>query len=219
MSTPSPAKFCLNCGASQTKAAPASLNCISCNAEIPDFAKFCQECGTTQNRQAAAIQEDESAVAAPRTPEMSSSAPEDSTVSGIESQASGNLLPSSAATNQASNPTEATAQYILGMMRQNRIGNAKDEAKAADRGDVDAQFNLGVMYENGQGGLAKDDAQALSWYQKAADQGDAEAQANSNRLKQESENADKPKNRVSAFDTCAQPTKTPSLVASTAYGR
>jgi hypothetical protein len=50
--------------------------------------------------------------------------------------------------------------------------------KAADRGDVCAQFSLGVMYENGQGGLAKDETQALSWYRKAADQGDAEAQYN-----------------------------------------
>jgi TPR repeat protein len=31
------------------------------------------------------------------------------------------------------------------------------------------------MYEYGDGGLAKDDAQAVYWYQKAADQGDADA--------------------------------------------
>jgi TPR repeat protein len=67
---------------------------------------------------------------------------------------------------------------------QNReaTGTQEDESaqyrKAADQGDVAAQFNLAVVYENGQGGLAKDDAQALPWYQKAADQGDAEAQYN-----------------------------------------
>ena len=91
------AKFCLKCGASQTKAAPTSIKCISFNAEIPDFAMFCEQCGATQNRDATAIQEDES------------------------------------------------AQY----------------RKAADLGDVGAQFSLGVMYENGQGGLAKDETQAL----------------------------------------------------------
>jgi hypothetical protein len=67
---------------------------------------------------------------------------------------------------------------------QNREAKAiqEDESaqyrKAAGQGDVCAQFSLGVMYENGQGGLAKDEAQALSWYQKAADLGDAEAQYN-----------------------------------------
>lgn len=139
----------LKCGASQTKAAPASINCISCDAEIPDFAKFCEECGAAQNREAAAIQEDESAL----------------------------------------------------------------YRKAADQGDVDAQFNLGVMYENGQGGLAKDDAQAVTWYQKAAEQGDAKAQANINRLKQDRENADKQK-QVSILTLCPQTTKTLLLAAS-----
>jgi hypothetical protein len=43
------ARFCLKCGASQTKAAAANLiKCITCNAEIPEFAKFCEECGALQ---------------------------------------------------------------------------------------------------------------------------------------------------------------------------
>jgi TPR repeat protein len=36
---------------------------------------------------------------------------------------------------------------------------------------------LGVMYEKGQGGLPKDDAQAVSWYRKAADAGEGSGMA------------------------------------------
>ena len=41
-------KFCLKCGASQTKAAPNLIKCITCNAEIPEFARFCEDCGALQ---------------------------------------------------------------------------------------------------------------------------------------------------------------------------
>lgn len=41
--------------------------------------------------------------------------------------------------------------------------------KAAEQGESTAAFNLGFKYANGRGGLAKDDASALSWYRKAAD--------------------------------------------------
>jgi len=47
--------------------------------------------------------------------------------------------------------------------------------KRADQGNAQAQYNLGLMYANGRG-VAKDDGQALAWYQKAADQGHAAAQ-------------------------------------------
>jgi TPR repeat protein len=43
-------------------------------------------------------------------------------------------------------------------------------------GCADGQFQLGKMYEASRGGLAQDDAEALSWYRKAAEQGSAEAQ-------------------------------------------
>ena len=42
------AKFCLQCGASQMKAAPALIKCIACGGKTPEFAKFCKECGALQ---------------------------------------------------------------------------------------------------------------------------------------------------------------------------
>jgi|GEM_PF-141677 len=54
--------------------------------------------------------------------------------------------------------------------------NLHDTRTAAERGDADAQFSLGWRYANGRG-VARNDAQAVSWYRKAADQGLADAQA------------------------------------------
>ena len=36
-------------------------------------------------------------------------------------------------------------------------------------------LNIGICYENGQGGLKKDEVEALNWYRKSADAGDARA--------------------------------------------
>ena len=47
------------------------------------------------------------------------------------------------------------------------------EQKAAEAGDADGMYKLGRMYELGRGGLLKDDAEAVSWYQKAAEAGSA----------------------------------------------
>jgi uncharacterized protein len=47
----------------------------------------------------------------------------------------------------------------------------------AKRGDAVAQYHLGLLHANGQG-VAKDDAQAREWYEKAAAQGHADAQVN-----------------------------------------
>ncbi|ACE05769.1 hypothetical protein Aasi_0340 [Candidatus Amoebophilus asiaticus 5a2] len=60
-------------------------------------------------------------------------------------------------------------QYLLDQ-------GANTEAKIIDR-HADAQFKLGVMYHNGEG-VAKDDNQAIKWFQKAAEQGNADAQFN-----------------------------------------
>jgi TPR repeat protein len=54
--------------------------------------------------------------------------------------------------------------------------------KAAQTGDDLAQYRLGLFYYNGFG-VAKDDAQAKKWYQKAANQGNAEAESALQRLK------------------------------------
>ena len=47
----------------------------------------------------------------------------------------------------------------------------------AEKNDSEAQYKLGVCYANGQG-VAKDMAQAVTWYRKAAEQGFALAQYN-----------------------------------------
>jgi ATP-dependent protease ClpP protease subunit len=47
----------------------------------------------------------------------------------------------------------------------------------AEHGQAAAQFNLGVLFENGLG-VAQDQAAAARWYLKAAEQGDAAAQYN-----------------------------------------
>ena len=38
--------------------------------------------------------------------------------------------------------------------------------------------NLGLCYEHGKGGLTKDEAKAVEWYQKAAEMGSARAMYN-----------------------------------------
>ncbi len=62
-------------------------------------------------------------------------------------------------------PSEAERKEFLGL-----------KAKA-EKGDAEAQRNLGWMYAKGQG-VAKDEAEAVTWYRKAADQGSANAQLN-----------------------------------------
>lgn len=47
--------------------------------------------------------------------------------------------------------------------------------KKAEAGDTNAQHSLGKMYASGEG-VAKDDAKAVEWYQKAAEQGNKDAQ-------------------------------------------
>ncbi len=90
----------------------------------------------------------------------------------------------STANQRAAEPTDATAQYNLGVRYQRGQGVPQDYAeamkwfrKAADQGNSEAQFNLGVMYADGQG-VPQDHAAATTWYRKAADQGDADAQVN-----------------------------------------
>lgn len=65
---------------------------------------------------------------------------------------------------------------LAGQLYQDK--NFKDSVlwyrKVADLGSAVGQYNLGILYEKGLG-VAKDDNQAHSWFQKAADQGDADA--------------------------------------------
>ena len=47
--------------------------------------------------------------------------------------------------------------------------------RSADMGDPEGMYNLGFCYEFGQGGLTKDGAKAMEWYQKAVEAGNARA--------------------------------------------
>lgn len=49
--------------------------------------------------------------------------------------------------------------------------------KASDLGDFYAMYNIACMYYFGDG-VAKNDTQALKWYEKASQAGDAEASSN-----------------------------------------
>jgi len=100
-------KVCLICGASQMEVVPTSSKVVAWYAAIPGLAKFCEECAASRNRMAAAVQKDESATSTPKAEEVSSSTLEESTVSGIESNASQIPHSPSTAANQISNPAEA----------------------------------------------------------------------------------------------------------------
>lgn len=50
--------------------------------------------------------------------------------------------------------------------------------RVAEMGDPKGMFKLGDYCAHGKGGLTKDEAQAVEWYQKAAEAGDAEAMCN-----------------------------------------
>jgi TPR repeat protein len=76
-----------------------------------------------------------------------------------------------------------TAFFIIvaGVEAKPKVITAPDVAlirKAAENGMESAQYDLAMKYVNGQGGLAKDEAQAVYWFQKAAEQGNYEAQFN-----------------------------------------
>jgi|MDSY01.1.fsa_nt_gb TPR repeat protein len=54
----------------------------------------------------------------------------------------------------------------------NRVAKIVQRASAASAyGNACAQARLGYAYQHAQGGLAKDYAMALAWYEKAAEQG------------------------------------------------
>lgn len=53
----------------------------------------------------------------------------------------------------------------------------KEFRAAAETGNTDSQYNVALMYEQGIG-VAKDEKQALVWYEKSAKQGNSNAQFN-----------------------------------------
>lgn len=76
----------------------------------------------------------------------------------------------------APSATDLALQQALAFERKHEFGKAVELWKPlADRGNAVAQFHLGEAYENGDG-VAKDDAQAVTWYRKGAEHGDAAAQ-------------------------------------------
>ncbi|MFQ5785338.1 MAG: peptidoglycan-binding protein [Alphaproteobacteria bacterium] len=75
----------------------------------------------------------------------------------------------------------ADAQFVLGMMRRNGDGLARDYARAAiwfvraaEQGHAEARFNLGAMYHYGVG-LPQNRVEAWAWYDLAVAAGHAEA--------------------------------------------
>lgn len=72
----------------------------------------------------------------------------------------------------------ASFEAGIAAYKANNLPLAYEEFLAAAReGDSDSQFNVALMYERGIG-VAKDEKEALVWYDKAASQGSAAAQFN-----------------------------------------
>lgn len=65
------------------------------------------------------------------------------------------------------------ADHLAAKKKLNR--RLDENRRQAKQGSAIAQFELGKKYETGTA-VAKDETQALSWYEKAAEQGHAEAQ-------------------------------------------
>ena len=63
----------------------------------------------------------------------------------------------------AENPVRKISQEVMQLEKKATDGNAK------------AQFKLAEMYELGKGGLAKNEAYAVSWYEEAAHNGHRDA--------------------------------------------
>ena len=86
----------------------------------------------------------------------------------------------------SSNPSSAQASPNISPVSAASLQNAADRQahpispedlrKRADQGDADAQWQLGILYHDG-GVVAKDDTQAVQWFQRAAEQGYVRAQS------------------------------------------
>jgi len=78
-------------------------------------------------------------------------------------------LTGSALAQDAATSTQVTDEKLAATFRET--------SAAAERGEASAQNSLGEMYKRGRG-VARDDAQAVTWFRKAADQGLAGGQYN-----------------------------------------
>ena len=83
---------------------------------------------------------------------------------------------------QAAGAGDAAGTAGLGAMYANGTGVARDLAqarnywtKAADAGNGRAMNGMGMLYENGLGGVSKDFAQAVGWYEKGIAAGEPRA--------------------------------------------
>ncbi|QLB40550.1 tetratricopeptide repeat protein [Mannheimia pernigra] len=76
---------------------------------------------------------------------------------------------SSTASSEKAKPAEQAATQ-----QNDQVANL---IRLAEQGISEAQYNLGQMYRRGEG-VAKNDKQAVYWYQKAAEQGNTDAQYN-----------------------------------------
>lgn len=94
----------------------------------------------------------------------------------------------------------ADAQYDLGLMYADDVGNAVEAAhwyrKAAEQGHIEAQYLLGAMYAEGEG-VPENYPEATRWLRMAAEQGHTEAQYGLGIVYERS--ADVPENDVQAY--------------------
>lgn len=82
----------------------------------------------------------------------------------------------------AANHGNAVAQYNLGLMYEQGKGRLVDlmlakswYEKAAIQGEKHAMVQLASLFAHGEGGIARDETQALAWYKKSALLGDCDA--------------------------------------------
>jgi len=101
--------------------------------------------------------------------------------SGQETSVPSNQPPPASAPPVAAPPTSGPTTYDLDeafvLLRQHRYAGALPLIKkAAEHGNAHAQGILGRMYINGEEGVPKNDALALSWARKSAEQGDVDGE-------------------------------------------
>lgn len=87
-----------------------------------------------------------------------------------------------ASSESSGEPTDAEAQFKMGLSFVSDDGGRRDYAlaalwfrKAAEQGNPKAQYFLGLLYEGGKG-IAQDDYAAVEWFRAAAEQGHSSAQ-------------------------------------------
>jgi hypothetical protein len=88
------------------------------------------------------------------------------------------LSGTAAASAEETEPADAYASGLLAFERGDTAAALRLWTPPAEQGDPRAQFGLGLIHEEGLGGLPRDEAAALGWYERAARFGLSPAQNN-----------------------------------------